>query len=63
MQKTFVANATDEAIIKDLLSPQTIYVDLAKFLCIDCYLNSYASTEELKKQRLNLNLSIDKKNE
>ena len=50
----------DVARIKELLSPQTIHVDLADFLCVDCYLNKYASMEELKKQRWDLNLNLDK---
>ena len=57
---TFVADSMDVAKINDLMSPQTIHVNLDDFLCINCYLNAYATTATLKKQRLDLNLDIDK---
>ena len=58
--KSFTTSPMDDATIKHLLSPHTIHVDLANFLCIDCYINEYATTDELKSQRCNLNLDIDK---
>ena len=58
--ETFFTSRLDEAKINDLLNSKTIHVNLDDFLCINCYLNTYATTEVLEKQRLDLNLDIDK---
>lgn len=58
--ETFFTSRLDEAKINDLLNSKTIHVNLDDFLCINCYLNTYATTVALKNQRLDLNLDIDK---